>query len=174
MRDARIQHGGIDVNRDAQPIAEASLLDRQVRLQNFDLLLDAHFLRVRTEAHSQQVAQSIDHDVGGVDVASHQAGDRVQGVEQEMRLQLTLQRLQLRLGQPRLQPLGVERALLGLVPVRDGVAEPHEREVRRQHPVQLQEVLPLQVTRPAHGRQHASAERKQQRARHQHGRLVNQ
>ena len=123
MRDARVEDGGIDVDRDAEPIAEARLLDRQIRLQDLDLLFDADFLRVRPEAHSQQVAQSIDHDVGRLDVAPHQARDRVQRVEQEVRLELPLQRLELRLGEARLQPLGVERALLGLVPVRDGVAE---------------------------------------------------
>jgi hypothetical protein len=61
----------------------------------------------------------------------------VQRVEKEMRLELPLQCLQLRFSQARLQPFGVDRALLGLVPERDGVSEADETKVRRQQPVEL-------------------------------------
>ena len=47
--------------------------------------------------------------VGGLDVAVHQRRDRVERVEEEVRLQLPLQRLQLRLGEPRLELRGAER-----------------------------------------------------------------
>lgn len=47
------------------------------------------------------------------------------------------------------------------------------QKVRRQHPVELHEIVPLEVTRPVHGCHSASAEGKEERARHQHGRRVN-
>ena len=51
----------------------------------------------------QQVAQLDEHPVRGLDVAVHQRRNRVQGVEEEVRVELTLQRLQLRFDQPRLE-----------------------------------------------------------------------
>ena len=54
------------------------------------------------ERQPQQIAEPREHGVGGVDVAVHQRRDRVQRVEQEVRVQLPLQRLQLRFGEARL------------------------------------------------------------------------
>ena len=52
----------------------------------------------------------------------HQRRDRVQRVEQEMRMQLLLQRLQLRFDQPRLEPRGAHLARARLAVVVDARA----------------------------------------------------
>ena len=128
---------------------------------------------LRPETHAQQLAEAVDHQVRRLDVASHQAGDGVQRVEQEVRLQLPLQRLELRLRQTRLQPFGVERAFARFAPVRDGVAEANEEEVGRQQPVELRQILPLYVAPPVHVHD-AAAVLKQHRAGTQHRRRVHQ
>ena len=48
----------------------------------------------------EQIAETHQRAIGGLDVAVHQRRDRVQRVEQEVRMQLLLQRLQLRLDEP--------------------------------------------------------------------------
>ena len=55
--------------------------------------------------------QPRDHDVGRLDVLPHQRGDRVERIEQEMRMELHLQRLHLRAGQRRLQMRRLQLAL---------------------------------------------------------------
>ena len=47
------------------------------------------------EREAQQIAEPREHRVGGFDVAVHQRRDRVERVEEEVRVQLPLQRLQL-------------------------------------------------------------------------------
>ena len=66
------------------------------------------------ERQAQQVAQPRQHGVGGLDVAVHQRRDGVERVEQEVRVQLALQRLQLRFGEPRLELRRRDGALLRL------------------------------------------------------------
>ena len=95
------------------------------------------------ERHPQQVAEPVDHPVGGVDVGAHQAGDRVQRVEQEVRVQLPLQRLQLRLDQAGLEVRRVERARLRLAPVGQRVRQADQEQVGHEHPVELGEELDL-------------------------------
>ena len=66
------------------------------------------------QRHPQQIAQSIDHLIGGVDVRSHQPGNGVERVEQEMRMELPLQRLELRFHQARFETCLVQGARLRL------------------------------------------------------------
>ena len=69
VRHQRVERLGIDLDRDAQPAAEPRLLDLEVLLQDVELVLERHLLRARrVERHAQQIAQLIDHHVGGVDV----------------------------------------------------------------------------------------------------------
>ena len=63
-----------------------------------------HFLHADVlQRDAQQIAQLRDHVVGGIDVAVHQRRNRVERVEEEMRLQLPLQRLQLRFDEMRFE-----------------------------------------------------------------------
>ena len=92
--------------------------------QEVDLVLERHLLRADAiERQAQQVAQLRQHLVGGVDVAVHQRRDRVQRVEEEVRVELPLQRFELRLGEPGLQLRSRELALLRLAMVVERVHE---------------------------------------------------
>ena len=76
-------------------------------LEELELLAQRHFLRARCcERQAQEVAQPGHHPVGRLDVAVEQRGDRVQRVEEEVRLQLDLERLQLGPGELGLQLQG--------------------------------------------------------------------
>jgi hypothetical protein len=61
------------------------------------------------ERQAQQLAQARQHPVRLVDVLVHQRRDGVQGVEEEVRLELPLQRLGLGLDQARLELRRLER-----------------------------------------------------------------
>jgi hypothetical protein len=68
------------------------------RCRKVELRLQRHFLRADVvERHAQQVAQRRDHRISATDILVHQRRDRVQGVEEEVRLELHAQHLQLRL-----------------------------------------------------------------------------
>ena len=71
------------------------------------------------ERQAQQVAEPHQRAVGGLDVPVHQRRDRVQRVEEEVRVQLLLQRRELRLDQPRLELRGAQRAVARLAVVED-------------------------------------------------------
>ena len=78
----------------AQPIAEVHLLDVEIGAQVFQLLGELHFLRADlAQRDAQQIAEPLDHHVGLVGIAMHERGDGVQRVEEEMWMQLLLQRL---------------------------------------------------------------------------------
>ena len=91
------------------------------------------------ERQAQQVAQPHQRAVGGLDVAVHQRRDRVQRVEEEVRVELLLQRLELGLDEPRLELRGAQRAVLRLAVVEDGVAEADDRPVGHHLPVEVEE-----------------------------------
>ena len=64
------------------------------------------------ERQAQEVAQPHQRPIGRLDVAMHQRRDRVQRVEEEVRVQLLLQRLELRLDEPGLELRRAQRAIL--------------------------------------------------------------
>ena len=113
--------------------------------------LSVHLLRAdAVERQAQQVAQPRQHGVGGVDVAVHQRRDRVQRVEEEMRVQLPLQRLQPRLGEPGLQLRRRERALLRLAVVVERVAHADDGPVGHHLPVEVEEEPLADAEPPVH------------------------
>ena len=95
------------------------------------------------ERHPQQIAEAHQRPVGGLDVAVHQRRDRVQGVEQEMGMQLLLQRRQLRLDELRLELGGAHLALARLAVVEHRVAEAGDGPVGHHFPVEVLERRPL-------------------------------
>ena len=120
----RVQRVGVEVVAHGEPLAEAGLLDLQVLGQELEVVAERHLLRAAAvERHPEQVAQPHQHAVGGVHVPVHERRDAVQGVEEEVRVELSLQRLQLRFGKPRLELRGAEGAVLRLAEVRGRVAE---------------------------------------------------
>ena len=134
-----------------QAIAEARPLDLEVLVDEIELVLERHHLRADAiERQPQQVAEPRQHRVGGVDVAVHQRRDRVERVEQEVRVQLPLQRLQLRFGQAGLQLRGGERALLRLAVVVEGVAHRDDGPVGHHLPVEVEEEPLADAEPPLH------------------------
>ena len=76
----------------------------QVQLEKLELFFECHLLLAGVlERIPQEVAQSCQH-INGCLVATvaHQSGNAIECVEKEVRLQLHLQRLQLRLRELRL------------------------------------------------------------------------
>ena len=111
-----------------EPVAEAQAHDLDVALQEVELRLERHFLRADVlQRHAEQIAQRRDHRVGAAHVLVHQRRDRVQRVEQEVRLQLHAQHLQLRLREPRLELRRAQRAVLRHAVVDDGMVDDDDR-----------------------------------------------
>src|ERR1700733_13216923 len=68
------------------------VLHGEVGLNEFDFVVQGDELDVSPlQCHTEQAAHLFQHGVGGVDVAPHQAGDAVHGVEEEVRVQLHAQ-----------------------------------------------------------------------------------
>src|SRR4051794_17986990 len=84
------------------------------------------------EREPQQPSQPGDHLVGGFRIGVHQLGDGVQGVEEEMRLQLHFEHLQVGPDQPRLQLRGVQMTGAVERTVADGPAQTDDREKSEQ------------------------------------------
>jgi hypothetical protein len=123
----------VDVH--AQAVREAHLLDRQVALQELQLLPQRDLgLLAAQQRHAQQVAQARQHAVGRVRVLVDQRRDRVERVEQEMGLQLHRQRQQARLGQPRLRVGDLQLALAVLAEHAHAVLDPDDGPVGEEAP----------------------------------------
>ena len=79
-----------------EPVAEPHLLDREVLLHEKELRLERQLgLGGRVEGQAQQLGEAREHEVRGFRVAVDEDTDRVKRVEEEVRLELHAQRLQL-------------------------------------------------------------------------------
>ena len=89
----------VDVELEPEPLAETQLLDPEVEVQRVELLPQGDLLhRVLVEGVAQEFREPHDGLVGGaVFVVEHQRRNGVQRVEQEMRIELVAQHLELRL-----------------------------------------------------------------------------
>ena len=98
---ARHQHRAGDVaeiDGVAQPIAEPHALDVEVRAQHAQFLVERHErIRGAVERRTQQRCQLSGHPLGPGRVVVHERGDRVQRVEEKVRLHARFDRRQLRL-----------------------------------------------------------------------------
>ena len=95
-RHHRILHGSVDADREAQAIGESQLLDLEIVAHEVDFARERHQVRIAVaQGSAQQVAEAHDDlpcDRGPrVDEAAH----RVQRIEQEVRVQLHAQRVQI-------------------------------------------------------------------------------
>ncbi len=123
--------------------------DLQVDLEQLELARERGLLvGPRIERGAQQVRQARDHAVRRLDVAVHLGRDRVQCVEQEVRMQLALQRLQVGFGEPRAQLRGRELAFLRLAMEVERVTEADDGPVGHHLPVEVQEEQLLEVHPP--------------------------
>src|SRR4029434_11074745 len=113
--------GGL--NRDTQPALEPGRLDGEKVVQERQLLTQGHqWLSGVTQGRAEQVAELCHEPSRGYRARLGERADRVERVEEKVRLQLRTQRLQLRLdeapleiGRPKRQFVGLLRASLHLV-----------------------------------------------------------
>ena len=141
-RHQRVAGARVDVDRHLQPVAEARLhrapgRRRAPRADGERYLLGLIPLR-GPQRGPKQLGQAVDHLVRRRRVVVHGGRDGVQGVEQEVRLELEAEAAQLGAGEVRLQARGVELALAGgaqAVHARDHGGHDHERHhvVRQLH-----------------------------------------
>ena len=88
-RHQRIVQPGRDVPVHGQAIAQARLFDLQVMPQQAQFFFQRHLVRVAPlQAAAQQLAQAHQHAVGGARIAMDGFRDRIQGVEQEVWIDL--------------------------------------------------------------------------------------
>src|ERR1039458_182113 len=90
----------LDIHFHPQAVLEACLLDVNVLLQKSQLAAERHFVDAdRVERQAQQVRQLQCHVFGGGTIVSGQGGDVIQCIEKEVRFELNLQHLELRVRQ---------------------------------------------------------------------------
>ena len=135
----RGQRGIINVETGAQPFFKPHPFNVEIELQCLNLLRQCHLTaRFCHQRVAQKAGQPRQHRIGGFGLfQQHQRADRIQGVEQEMRVQLIAQHGQLRGGGLRLQPFEpvgllfhcqeeIDRIIQGAPPAEQG-----ERQVKQ-------------------------------------------
>ncbi len=123
----------LDREAGAEAVGEAHLLDRQVALEESDLLGERDLVgTIGVEHLTEHLAELLQHPRGGRGVpVPHQDGDGVQAVEEKVRVELRPERPEPRLGELGGEPGGVDRALAGFGEVERGVLDAQHREVDR-------------------------------------------
>ncbi len=99
----------VQVPGHAQPLAQAQLLDGRVALEQRNFVGEAHQAAAVGHERAEQFRQVLQRALGARRIAPDQRQHRVQAVEQEMRADARLQRLQPRLGQRRRVGAQVQR-----------------------------------------------------------------
>src|ERR1700761_1390856 len=100
-----MRHGGIEcivsyLPLRFQAVMKTHALDRQIRFKRLQLTRQRHRLAlIGFQCEAQKVAEASNHRACSSRIGQRQRGDRVERVEQEMRLQLHAQGVQLRLRQ---------------------------------------------------------------------------
>ena len=123
----------VRVDGAGQPLAEARLLDVEIRAREGQLLIERRPFRVRAAQRvAEHFSKLLDRFVGARRIGVNQRRDRVQGVEQEVRIDLRAERLQLRLARLQTQLLG-ELFLLDTFSLEPDVLE-HEAEHASERP----------------------------------------
>jgi hypothetical protein len=108
IRHQRVLEAPGDPDVDLEPSLETDLHDLEIAPQEDDFLRQGHLGRVRPfERGTQELGQARDHAPHAFRVALHQRRDRVQRVEEKVRVHLRAQRRETRVGQLRLQVRGV-------------------------------------------------------------------
>ncbi len=110
---------------------------------------------VGPETLAQERGELGEHAVRGLGVGLDEGGDRIQGVEQEVRLELHLQAVELRLRELRLELGGPELPLTEAVVIMKSVGRAHQDPVDEEVPLHVHGVdraqrLDRNVSRPGH------------------------
>src|SRR5581483_3578251 len=97
LGNERVKGRRVNLHPHRQPIPKAVLLDFQIAFENFQLLPEFYFVRrIPGQGDAQQAAELEQHPVSRLNVPAHQHGDAVERVEEEVRMQLHSQRVELR------------------------------------------------------------------------------
>ena len=143
MRHERESSTVVDLELHRQPFAEACALDVEIRIEARQLLLERHLVLAHTlERQPKQRVKLSEHSLGGFRSLVCELGDRVQTVEQEVRLELQPEELQLGAGQLDLEHVGPDRAIAVLRMEPDGPRDDDD------HPIgENVDVQPIDIAR---------------------------
>ena len=98
LRYKRIIESALDIHADQKFVFETSAHDVEIEFKKMQLFGEANFLSRRTgNCEAQELAQARNHLIGCAHVFVHRCGDGVKRIEEEVRLKLEAQILQLRL-----------------------------------------------------------------------------
>ena len=112
MRHERESSAWLDLQLHRQPLTEARTLDVEVRVEARELFVERHLvLPDALERQSKQRVQLPQHSLGCFGRLVRELRDRVQTVEQEVRLKLKTEELQLRASQLDLEHVRSDRAI---------------------------------------------------------------
>src|SRR3954453_554578 len=148
MGDGGVEDLGPGVDLHPQAVLEADLLDREIEPQGLELAPQGDLLGLDVVEHAaQEIAQAGEHLLRlRPSPLAHQHHDGVQGVEQEMRLELAFESGELRLHELRpelgaleLQPQRLPPLLLILVVITERVLEAQHGPVRHHVGVKSQD-----------------------------------
>jgi len=134
VRDHRESCPRMNVVLNMQPIGKSHLLNTQIQLNEIDLVSQFNFLfRGILERVTQEIAQTNKHrDRRLILVVAHQTHDAVQRVEEEVRVQLHSQRLELRLCELRFETCRQKFALTILAIVVERVTDADHAAIDQQ------------------------------------------
>jgi hypothetical protein len=92
-RQQGVGRRAVELPGDAQPLAEAQLLELRIALEERDLVRKAHEgARVRHDG-AEEIREILERSLGALRVAADDGEDRVQTIEKEVRPNAGLQRL---------------------------------------------------------------------------------
>src|ERR671939_594625 len=112
VRDAHVERFGVNLDARREAVLKTYPLDLQVTMQELHLLIQRDLLRAGVlQRQAQEVAEARDHRAGRLSVLVEQGRDGVERVEEEVRVELHLQSLKLRLRELCLKLRGAQLAL---------------------------------------------------------------
>src|SRR6266850_2486583 len=126
-----VERFGLGVHHRCEALPEPNLLDVEVVSQELQLLLQRDLLRTRAIEHPpQQIAQPGQHADGeGILTGANELADGVQRIEQEVRLELHLERFQARRGELGFELRGAQLPFPQPPVMRDAVVACDDRPV---------------------------------------------
>lgn len=128
-----IESCGIQLGLEVQAGAEAESLDLQVEFEEADFVAEGDDgAGGLGQGEAKEFAERDEHFLGGARILAQEGGDGVEGVEEEVGLQLGLQGVEPRLGEMGFQGQRATFALAVSTVERDGVRDSRQRSERQQ------------------------------------------
>ena len=116
LEQERRHHGRrclrIDPEGHPQPVAETRFLNRDVMVEQLELLFECDERSAfAIKRLAQQLREPRDHAIRLLGVLEHESRNRVQRIKEEVRLELADERVESRLDELHLEPLGAPRVI---------------------------------------------------------------